>query len=136
MSRPTRHQQIAVLPGKDGDEAIVHGEAVRHARAAQPANDDLKQLATLLGLMADPTRLRIIAALDAAELCVCDLSTTVGISESAASHHLKLMRELAIVRTRRDGRRMYYALDDEHVTSIYRQARDHVQHQPAGGKPL
>jgi ArsR family transcriptional regulator, lead/cadmium/zinc/bismuth-responsive transcriptional repressor len=133
MSRPTRHQQIAVLPGRKSDEGIVHSEAVGHARAAQPANNDLRQLAALLGLMADPTRLRIIAALDSTELCVCDLSATVGISESAASHHLKLMRELALVRTRRDGRRIYYALDDQHVTSIYRQARDHVRHQPVSG---
>jgi DNA-binding transcriptional ArsR family regulator len=82
-----------------------------------------------LALMADPTRLRIVAALDATELCVCDLSATIGISESAISHQLRQMRDLSIVRTRRNGRRVFYSLDDAHVTSIYRQALDHVTHK-------
>jgi ArsR family transcriptional regulator len=129
MARPRKQDQIATLPDVDCDERIVHLEAVQSARAALPRSADLARLSDLLSLMADPTRLRIVAALDAVELCVCDLAATIGISESAVSHQLRQMRDLNIVRTRRDGRRVFYSLDDEHVMSIYRQARDHVGHQ-------
>ena len=126
MARPRKQDQFAALPENDCDERVVHFEAVRQARVTQPAPDDLAQVSSLLGLMADPTRLRIVAALDTVELCVCDLSATIGISESAVSHQLRQMRDLDVVRARRDGRRVFYSLNDEHVMSIYRQARDHI----------
>jgi len=129
MARPRKQDQLAALPDNDCDERIVHFEAVHRARVTQPAPEVLVQLSSLLGLMADPTRLRIVAALDTVELCVCDLSATIGISESAVSHQLRLMRELDVVRARRDGRRVFYSLNDEHVMTIYRQARDHVGHR-------
>src|SRR6188768_3820341 len=128
MARPRKQDQYAAVPDNDCGERIVHIEAVHAARSAQQSTHDLAQLSALLGLMADPTRLRIVAALDAVELCVCDLSAALGISESAASHQLRQMRELDVVRGRRDGRRVFYSLNDEHVMSIYRQARDHVSH--------
>jgi ArsR family transcriptional regulator len=128
MARPRKQDQFSTLPDNDCDERVVHFDAVRLARKTQPAPEDLVELSALLGLMADPTRLRIVAALDATELCVCDLSAVVGISESAVSHQLRQMRELDVVRARRDGRRVFYSLNDEHVMSIYRQARDHVGH--------
>jgi ArsR family transcriptional regulator len=134
MARPRKRDQIAALPEVDCDERIVHLEAVQAGRAALPVSADLAHLSELLSLMADPTRLRIVAALDAVELCVCDLAATIGISESAVSHQLRQMRALNIVRTRRDGRRVFYSLDDEHVMSIYRQARDHVEHRDRPGQ--
>ena len=130
MARPRKQDQFAPLPDLECDERVIHLAAVQAARAAQPAPRELARLADVLSLMADPTRLRIVAALDATELCVCDLSATIGISESAISHQLRQMRDLNIVRTRRDGRRVFYSLDDAHVTSIYRQALDHVIHFP------
>ena len=133
MARPRKQDQFAATPDNDCDERIVHLEAVHQARATQPDPDDLSRLSSLLGLMADPNRLRIVAALDTVELCVCDLSATIGISESAVSHQLRQMRELDVVRARRDGRRVFYSLTDEHVMSIYRQARDHVGHRPNTG---
>ena len=130
MARPTKQNQITSIPDINCDERVVHLASVQRARSSQPTATDLGQLAALLGIMGDPTRLRIVAALDATELCVCDLAATIGISESAVSHQLRLMRDLKIVRTRRDGRRVFYSLDDDHVTSIYRQARDHISHGP------
>jgi ArsR family transcriptional regulator, lead/cadmium/zinc/bismuth-responsive transcriptional repressor len=130
MARPTRLVQFNALPDGECDERVVHLAAVQKARAQQPSATDLRQLVDLLGLLADPTRLRIVAALNSVELCVCDLSATIGISESAVSHQLRLMRDLKIVRTRRDGRRVFYSLDDDHVTSIFSQARDHISHSP------
>ena len=131
MARPSKLDQIAVAPALDCEERVVHLLAVRTARAAQPAAPEVSRLAELLSVIADPTRLRIVAALDAAELCVCDLSATIGLSESAVSHQLRTMRSLKLVRARKEGRRVFYSLNDGHVAAIYRQARDHVLHQPA-----
>src|SRR6476661_7073379 len=129
MARPRKQDQFAEIPENDCDERVIHIAGVLAARSAQPTAADLAQLSSLLGLMADPTRLRIVAALDTVELCVCDLSATIGISESAVSHQLRQMRDLDVVRARRDGRRVFYSLNDEHVMSIYRQARDHIGHR-------
>ena len=90
-------------------------------------------MAALFGALADPTRVRLVAALERAELCVGDLAATVGLSNSATSHQLRLLRTLGLVRTRREGRTIYYALDDEHVRTLYRQALDHVGHGDASG---
>jgi ArsR family transcriptional regulator len=117
----------------DCDERIVHVDAVRSARAVLPTGDDLRALASLFAALGDPTRLRILAALAKQELCVCDLTATVGQSESAVSHQLRLLRSLELVRSRREGRRVFYALDDAHILAIYGQARDHVRHRHAHG---
>ena len=129
MVRPSKLNQISPHLDVDCDERVIHLDAVQRAREAQLPRSELSRLAELMSLLSDPTRLRIVAALDSAELCVCDLSATIGISESAISHQLRLMRDLEVVRTRRAGRRVFYSLDDEHVMSIYRQARDHIGHR-------
>ncbi|MDQ2683532.1 MAG: metalloregulator ArsR/SmtB family transcription factor [Chloroflexota bacterium] len=133
MARPRKYQQLRQQPELECDVSVVHFDAVQIARSAQPSSEDLAELSSLLALIADPTRLRIVAALAAAELCVCDLSATIGISESAISHHLRSMRDLKVVRARRDGRLVFYSLDDDHVMSIYRQAREHVAHRKITG---
>jgi DNA-binding transcriptional ArsR family regulator len=132
MARPRRQAQFAPLADLDCDERVVHLKSVQTARAALPESAELTRLSDLLSLKADPTRLRIVAALDSAELCVCDLAATIGISESAISHHLRPMRHLNLVRSRREGRRVFYSLDDDQVMSIYRKGRDHVAHQLNG----
>ena len=85
-----------------------------------------QSLADLFRLLGDPTRLRIVDALSGGELCVCDISEHVGISESAVSHQLRLMRTMRIVRGRREGRCVYYTLDDQHVLSLFQQGLRHV----------
>jgi ArsR family transcriptional regulator len=111
------------------DDKVVHVDAVRQARRSLPGRETLAGLADLFTALGDPTRLRILAALSGRELCVCDLAATVGQSESAVSHQLRLLRSRDLVRSRRDGRLVYYALDDEHVAALYAQAADHVGHQ-------
>lgn len=103
-------------------------DAVREARRALLTSEQLAQLSALFAAFSDPTRLRIVAALSAQELCVCDLAATVAQSESAVSHQLRQLRDMRLVRSRRDGRRVYYSLDDHHVLSIYDQACEHVRH--------
>ena len=130
MARPRRQDQLRetdALPGCA--EQIVHVDAVRETRAQMPPLAMIAGASELLAAMGDPTRLRLVAALAIHELCVCDLAATVGLSQSAVSHQLRLLRQLGVVRFRREGRRIYYALDDDHVSVLFDQALDHVQHR-------
>jgi DNA-binding transcriptional ArsR family regulator len=131
MARPRKIDQISGGGELVCDDKIVHVEAVRAARARIPAGDRLGRLGELFSTLGDVTRLRIVASLLNAELCVCDLAATVGASESAVSHHLRSMRGQGLVRARRNGRLVYYALDDDHVAELYRQGIDHVGHATA-----
>jgi ArsR family transcriptional regulator len=127
MARPSRAQQLQER-SDDTTQTMVDIARVREARAALPSGMQMQGLAALFGALGDPTRLRIVAALERVELCVGDLAAAVGISTSAASHQLRQLRSLGLVRSRRDGRLVYYALDDDHVRTLYRQALDHVEH--------
>lgn len=86
--------------------------------------DDLTEIFRVLG---DPTRVRLLDALSRGELCVGDLAVRLGVSESAVSHQLRLLRSARIVRARRSGRLVFYALDDRHVLALFRQGLRHVQ---------
>lgn len=88
-----------------------------------------EQLAQTFKAMADPTRVRILHALTLSELSVCDIAQLVGISESGASHQLSLLRALRIVRRRKTGRHVYYALDDEHIRDLIVQGLAHQAHE-------
>jgi ArsR family transcriptional regulator len=110
------------------DEQIVHVDAVRGARAHLPDPDRIAAMSALFGALGDPTRLRVVAALASQELCVCDLAATLGMSPSSVSHQLRALRALGLVASRRDGRLVYYALDDAHVSSLFDQALEHVNH--------
>jgi ArsR family transcriptional regulator len=87
----------------------------------------VEALADTFRVLGDPTRVRILDALSHAELCVSDIATLVGISESAASHQLRLLRGMRLVRPRRAGRLVYYAVDDQHILELLHQAMTHVQ---------
>ncbi len=78
--------------------------------------------------LSDPTRVRIISALTHAELCVCDIAAALGMSQSAISHQLRILRTLRLVKSRKEGRQVYYSLDDEHIYSLFQQGLDHVLH--------
>jgi DNA-binding transcriptional ArsR family regulator len=86
----------------------------------------VEALAETFRALGDPTRVRILDALAPGELCVCDIAELVGISESAASHQLRLLRGMRLVRPRRAGRLVYYAVDDHHILELLKQALTHV----------
>jgi ArsR family transcriptional regulator len=132
MARPSRAQQLQHR--SDVTHTMVNIAQVREARAALPSALQTQGLADLFGALADPTRLRIVAALEQVELCVGDLAAAVGLSTSAVSHQLRLLRSLGLVRSRRDGRLVYYTLDDDHVRTLYRQALDHIEHAEGGSR--
>jgi len=84
-------------------------------------------LTEIFRVLGDPTRVRILDALSRAELCVGDLAGKLKMTESAVSHQLRLLRNTRIVRARRNGRMIFYALDDKHVLTLFRQGLRHVQ---------
>lgn len=89
--------------------------------------DHVQSLADTFRVLGDPTRVRILDALRDGELCVNDLATRIGMSESAVSHQLRLLRTMRLVRVRRDGRLAFYAVDDHHILELLAQASTHVQ---------
>ena len=91
------------------------------------AGASVESLAETFRVLGDATRVRILDALSRSELCVCDIARLVGLSESAVSHQLRLLRNMRLVRTRRAGRMVYYALDDQHIVRLFEQGLEHVQ---------
>ena len=109
---------------------------VRKIRAALVAPEAVQGLAETFSALGDPTRVRILDALSHGELCVCDLAAVLRLSQSAVSHQLRLLRNIRLVRPRRDGRIVFYSLDDQHIMSIFKQTLQHVEEErlPAAAK--
>jgi ArsR family transcriptional regulator len=100
------------------------------------AEDSVSALAETFKMLGDPTRVRILDAIAREERCVCDIATLIGSSESAVSHQLRLLRSLRLVRPRRAGRHVFYALDDQHIVSLFQQGLRHVQEvRPMTARP-
>lgn len=112
-----------------------HREGADSAVAAVSLSDIDDRMAARLAetfkALSDPTRVRLIAALRDAEVCVGDLARALGLEQSTVSHQLRLLRALQIVRARKAGRHVYYALDDDHVRGLFAQGIEHVRHQGA-----
>ena len=108
----------------------VDQQKVERALRFAPARATLATLAEMFRALGDPTRLRILTALAEVELCVCDLATLTGVSESAVSHSLRTLRQLRLVRYRKAGKIAYYSLDDEHVGRLISEALIHVGESP------
>ena len=92
-------------------------------------------LAETFRVLGDPTRVRILDAIADGELCVCDIASLVGMSESAVSHQLRLLRTMRLVRPRRAGRQVFYSVDDHHILELLRLAGTHVQEKPHVQEP-
>ena len=106
---------------------IVHQDRVRRAARAMPDEQTFGALAEVFSALGHPTRLKLIQALFLEEFCVCDLATLLGMTESAVSHQLRLLRNLRLVRHRREGKLVYYALDDQHIRQLFEAALVHLQ---------
>jgi ArsR family transcriptional regulator len=106
--------------------------AVAAVREAAPPEDLLTLVVEAFGALADPTRARILYALLRRPMCVRDLAHVVGVSESAVSHQLRLLRDRRLVKPQRAGNVIYYALDDHHVATLFREAEYHADHVRRG----
>ena len=109
------------------DVFYVDEEKVRSVAAKLAANGDLLHLTETFKLLGDPTRLKIILALKEEELCVCDLASLLGVTRSAVSHQLRLLKTWRLVKLRREGKVAYYSLDDTHIAEIINAAMEHMQ---------
>lgn len=105
---------------------VIHESTVRQVRASTPREEELYELADFFKVLGDATRIKIMHALFVSEMCVCDLSELLGVSQSAVSHQLKLLRQAGLVRHRREGKMVFYSLKDEHVQQIVSQGLQHV----------
>lgn len=107
----------------------VDESKVRRARQAMKSTESVATLAETFKVLGDPTRLRIVYALSRDELCVCDLATALGVSQSVVSHSLRSLRQMRLVRYRKEGKIAYYALDDAHIGSLLDDGFRHVDEQ-------
>lgn len=105
---------------------LIDEAKVAAVRSVLPRNEVLLRLAETFRVLGDPTRVRILHALSLQELCVCDIASLLGSTKSAISHQLRLLRSLRVVKHRKDGRIVYYSLDDSHVGNLLREGLCHI----------
>jgi ArsR family transcriptional regulator, lead/cadmium/zinc/bismuth-responsive transcriptional repressor len=106
---------------------VLHRERIERARREASPEKETAKLAAIYKVLGDPTRLKMIMGLREGEMCVCDLAAFLGLTESAISHQLRLLRDQALVKKRRDGQILYYSLDDDHVNDLLRVSLEHVR---------
>ena len=111
------------------DCSIIHHDSVQRALRQKPHDVQLEKLSELFKIIGDQTRLRILWALDQNEMCVCDIANVLGMTKSAVSHQLAILRSAGIVKYRRSGKEVYYMLDDHHITQLYEIGLLHIIHQ-------
>lgn len=107
---------------------FIHGDRVQAALTHLVDSTTATNLAETFKALSDPTRVRIVSLLAQDELCVCDVAAALDMSQSAVSHQLRTLRDLRLVRWRREGRQIFYTLDDEHVSDLFHRGLDHVSH--------
>lgn len=104
-------------------------DSLKTIEKAMLDEEEIKLLSEIFKALADPTRLKIIYVLSKKSLCVCDIAQLLDMTQSAISHHLRLLRNLRLVKFRKEGKMVIYSLDDEHVLQLFKQGLDHVRHQ-------
>ena len=109
------------------ERRIIHEDRLKAARRQVSRYPDIEAMSDLFKAIGDPGRLQIVLALDSQEMCVCDLAALLGVSESAASHQIRILRTMNLVKNRREGQVLYYRLVDDHVMELARVAQEHVE---------
>ena len=105
----------------------VHEDLLRIVEQTMPEETELYDLADLFKVFADSTRIRILFVLSSAEVCVCDLARVLNMTQSAISHQLRILKQNKLVKSRREGKSIFYSLADGHVSTIIAQGRDHIE---------
>lgn len=105
---------------------LIHEDVVNKAREKMPEEETLYDLAELFKVFGDSTRIKILCALFEAEMCVCDIAALLNMTQSAISHQLRVLKQAKLVKNRREGKVVYYSLDDDHVKSIFDQGLNHI----------
>ena len=105
---------------------IVHDNIIEIVRQKMPQEEKLYDLAELFKVFGDTTRVKIISALFEAEMCVCDIAELLSMTQSAISHQLRVLRQARLVKHRKEGKVVFYSLDDEHIKTIFNQGLEHI----------
>jgi ArsR family transcriptional regulator len=105
---------------------IIHEEVVNKVKDNMPKEETLYDLADLFKVLGDSTRVKILCALFQAEMCVCDIAALLGMTQSAISHQLRVLKQGRIVKNRKDGKVVYYSLDDDHIKNIFDKGMAHI----------
>ena len=111
------------------DCEVIHEDVVKRVKGKMPEEETLYDLAELFKVFGDSTRIRILWALDEAEMCVCDIASLLNMTQSAISHQLRVLKQAKLVKNRKEGKVVYYSLDDEHVRAIIDQGLVHINEE-------
>ena len=111
------------------DCRAINDKAVERAKSNMPNTRDIESLSMFYKMLSDGTRCKIICALSECEMCVCDIACLLNMTKSAVSHQLSKMRESGVVKCRREGKEIYYSLDDAHVSVILELSLTHIRHK-------
>lgn len=107
----------------------IHEDIVKELRQNMLPQEEFMNLSNVFKMFADPTRLKILSMLFQHELCVCDISTLLDMTQSAVSHQLSVLRQNRIIKSRRSGKNIYYSLDDVHIEAIYKTGLAHIEEE-------
>jgi DNA-binding transcriptional ArsR family regulator len=110
------------------EELSTDPERVNRVRACMIGDDEAVLLSEVFKMLGDQTRIKIIFALSCCEMCVCDIAETINMTQSAVSHQLRLMRNMKLVKYRKEGKSVYYSLDDDHILQLFKQGMEHIKH--------
>jgi len=105
---------------------VIHEDVVNQVRERMPEEETLYDLAELFKVFGDTTRIKILWALEEAEMCVCDIAALLNMTQSAISHQLRVLKQAKLVKSRKEGKVVYYSLDDDHVKEIFNKGLIHI----------
>lgn len=108
---------------------IIHEKTVNETIKKMPEEDTFNKIAEFFKILGDTTRTKILFALDLNEMCVCDIANVLNMSKSSISHQLGTLRRMNIVKCRKEGKEVYYTLDDNHIKEVFEVAHEHIEHK-------
>lgn len=108
------------------DVIYVHDDKVKEVLKELPPEETIKELADFYKVFGDATRVKILCVLLRSQMCVCDLAQMLGMTQSAISHQLRILKQMKLVRNKRDGKTVYYSLADGHIQNIISQGMEHI----------
>ena len=119
-----RREDVKIAPRCDF--IYVHEEVVNQVLEVMPTDEELQSLADFFRIFGDSTRIRILYALSQSELCVCDIASLLGMGQSAISHQLRILKQMRLVKFRREGKSVLFSLADGHIETILAQGMEHI----------
>ncbi|MDO4811951.1 MAG: metalloregulator ArsR/SmtB family transcription factor [Eubacteriales bacterium] len=116
----------------ESENSVIHEDVLERVRNKMPNEDPIYEVSELFKVFGDSTRARIICALNIEEMCVCDLAALLNMTQSAISHQLRILKSSRLAKSRKQGKIVYYSLDDSHIGDIFAKAFEHVMEEMEG----